>query len=105
VGYDSDGQCCEDFGYLITSAPIPDETCLWDVKEIPNFDYESHVFDPNFCQSGYSSDETGWVTFRLISKDNASEFTYLTLYNSHNGYYRHGFSMEVGETVTHEGSI
>jgi len=42
------------------------------------------------------------VAFKLISAD---KVLYLHLSNSHNGYYSHGFTVEVGGEVIRGGSI
>jgi hypothetical protein len=94
VGFDSYANCCESFGYFFsTESP----------KNIPPYcndgdgqpaNLDSFNFDPTFKESGYEME-----TFKLINGD---EVIYLTIYNSHNGYYSHGFEMlNDGEVVFH----
>ena len=101
VGFDSQQSCCENFGHFL-SRKIP--TKIDDGVE--NIDTEGFNFDTKFFQEvtpaeGYF-ERGGMVVFRL-TKD--SEEIFLTLYNSHNGYYSHGFEMTVGGTQIHDGSL
>lgn len=100
VGFDYGQCCCESFGYSITRE-IPSECsdeCL------PESDLDGYQFDRDFFQEGDESefDWGGSVTFKL-DKDGDSVF--LTLYNSHNGYYSHGFEMSIGNECIRDGSI
>lgn len=97
VGFDYRRSCCEDFGYffarkadtvLASAAPHPSDDELADYR-----------FDQNYFDTKNSSNEYGGgssAIFRLINEKNPSDEYFLILYNSHNGYYAHGFSMEVG---------
>jgi len=67
---------------------------------------EGFVFDTNFFQEirDYPAayEEGAAAVFRL--KKNG-EVRYLHLFNVHNGYYSHGFEMNVGGQTIHEGSL
>ncbi len=114
VGFDNDSSCCEDFGYYLTrSVPQrpPDDNHRYGSDyapdSVPETKLDGYQFDPTFFQQLSNeqlyTDSGGAVTFRLVKPD--SPDIYLTLYNSHNGYYSHGFSMEVGGTTIQEGSL
>lgn len=101
VGFDYSQCCCENFGYALTRE-IPAGEAESDKPEI---DPDGYQFDRDFFQEGSPEsqwDEGGRVTFRL-EKEGASLF--LTLYNSHNGYYGHGFEMTCGNERLHDGTL
>lgn len=91
VGFDEDGQCCENFGWFF-SRTVPDTP---DDEPKEAIDTEGFNFDTSFFQDsdGGGCESGGMVTFRLV-KD--AEQLFLTLYNFHNGYYSHGFTLSVG---------
>ena len=101
VGYSSQHDCCESFGYFFSdtipsSRPESDEGV--DICD-------GWQFDTKFYQEINPSDGYGEGTlaiFRLV-KDNEEMF--LCLYNYHNGYYSHGFSMLEDGKVIKEGNI
>ncbi len=97
VGFDSYGQCCEDFGYsLRLSEPTNESEAKEDNWFLPTDNFQ---FDTDYFNS-----EGDWVTFRLVdAKDGI--FIFLTLYNFHNGYYSHGFSAKVAGIQWQNGSI
>lgn len=70
------------------------------------FDFEPWEFDPGFFKAldatdGY--DEGGVAVFRLRRRDGSDGVKYLHLFNSHNGYYSHGFEMEHSGVKLREG--
>jgi hypothetical protein len=95
VGFDMNQNCCEYFGWFISRKK---EKEIKDDIQTP--DVSGYVFDPNFFEEVFNENEFGaggMVIFRLVRGD--KEF-FLHLYNSHNGYYSHGFNMEVrGKTI------
>jgi hypothetical protein len=101
VGFDNYQSCCENFGHFL-SRKVPTKT---DEGE-EGIDADGFNFDTKFFRSETPADEYfedgGMVTFRLTKGD---EEIFLTLYNSHNGYYSHGFEMEVGGEKIHDGSL
>lgn len=99
VGFDYSQGCCEDFGYKIIDA---------DGKEVEfNDDFlEPYIFDSDFVDN--IQDDTdyecgGSVHFRLTASDKPDLF--LKLYNYHNGYYSHGFTMRVGDKIVQNGNL
>ncbi len=104
VGFDTEGACCEAFGWFVARHIIlhhesadaiePTETQLapyrFDVRYFQRFDF-TPLYPPY--------DEGGAVVFRLKREDYMDEGGYpenlfLHLVNSHNGYYAHGFTVE-----------
>lgn len=100
VGFDNNSKCCEEFGWFI-SKEIP--TMIDDGLYIPT---DGYVFDVGFIQEVSFDEKHGngssGVVFRLTKGD---DVIYLTLHNTHNGYYYHGFNMVVGGRVVESGSL
>ena len=93
VGFDMPAQCCEDFGWFIS--PIKEKV----IKRIAkDFNLSNYAFNPDFFEEAkLEGQEGGMVIFKLVNDGKA---LYLHLYNSHNGYYSHGFNMNVrGKTI------
>ena len=101
VGFDNNSKCCEEFGWFI-SKEIPTTIENGDV-DIPT---DGYVFDTSFFQDAFfdnnGGNESSGVVFRLTKGD---DVIYLTLHNTHNGYYYHGFNMVVGGQVVESGSL
>ena len=95
VGYDMESNCCEDFGWYISQQKRNDTD-----DDIPvTDDVEGYVFDPGYFEQSEiaNGDCGGIVRFRLICEGKPDLF--LHLFNDHNGYYAHGF------TVSHSGVV
>jgi hypothetical protein len=93
LGYDLSQDCCENAGYLITKT-IPNKLEAND--EILNTD--AYNFDTKFqgeALMGEDLDSGGSRCFRLISKEDTNDHIFVTIYNSHNGYYGHGFEFKI----------
>jgi len=114
VGFDYKKDCCEGFGWRI-DLKMP-ETFEFSQREYDESDAqnigdqgintEDWVFDTSFIfQRGDSTalDKGGAVSFRLM-KD-CKEAGFLTLWNSHNGYYSHGFQMQEDDLIIHDSSL
>lgn len=77
LGYDMEQDCCE--------------VAEWKMKPSrQEWQLTSYVFDTEYYDSG-GKDETYWVKFRLVSSDENKPDVYITLKNTHNGFYAHGF--------------
>lgn len=97
VGYDTSHQCCEDFFWHIIDnhqwrfgVPIQKDTTDFDLKP---YRFDVAYFDKKDKYINGSNEENA-VAFRLVA-DGLPDL-YLVLSNSHNGYYSHGFQVEVG---------
>ena len=121
VGYDVNASCCEyaniGFSYFKPKSwtevdadhenfkGIKIQQPQWDsnITFEPDFlvDYE---FDPIFIiQNEAGEDDGNMVTFRCTR--HKSKNIYLTLFNVHNGYYSHGFSMNYGTDIIYKDHI
>ena len=93
VGFDYQTSCCEDYGYFFADTLDAEEG-----DEV--LEGEGWVFESSFMHTTAKDVETEIAVFKLVNGDQTK---YLHLYNTHNGYYSHGFDM-TGEGVTlHEG--
>ncbi|UCG54718.1 MAG: hypothetical protein JSV32_00415 [Dehalococcoidia bacterium] len=105
LGYDMDSHCFELYGWYLldkVSENISDEeNCMAD-----GFNWDHWVFDKNFfvwIDLDDRHEDGGIAVFKIRNKINQE--MYIHLYNSHNGYYSHGFKLsENGQTIE-EGSI
>lgn len=106
VGFDNEGQCCEHFGYYYVYDERQKHNVQYDGSDYITDDMlADYNFDPSYCKE--INDEYGEemvVQFRLTSCLMHSDI-YLRLYNHHNGYYSHGFNMDVGGITEHSGRI
>jgi hypothetical protein len=102
--------CCEHASWFISET---DHNKMPDREALENRDFEGiehYTFDPTFCEERDLSvgddsrwpdlDKGGAVAFRLTNPDGKEAFLYL--FNSHNGYYGHGFEFKIGEEVKKE---
>ncbi len=135
VGYDAWDNCCEVHGYALHSSFPPSEPrpYMWQREDegapatecsAPS-NLEEMVFDVDFFEELPGYDEGGRVFFRLVSPrlmrprrdetmrrlqrgaavNNEAAEVYLELFNHHNGYYSHGFTVEVGGEVIRESRL
>lgn len=104
VGWDDSQCCCEKFGWFLSRQP-PGPGQTEGMEEHPS-DLEAYVFDQDYFleldPDTKWGDHNGSVTFRLT---NGSEELYLTLFNHHNGYYGHGFTMLDGQFQVRQGYL
>lgn len=97
LGYDLSQKCCERAGWFIA-----DEVTL-DYKEHegkrPTLD--GWNFDAEYYKrlDGCEPEEDGkWREIAVFRITNGDAEKFIHLFNSHNGYYSHGFELEVGGT-------
>lgn len=116
VGFDNHQDCCESFGYYLTKE-IPqrpageDHNARYEYKpndlSLTDEEINGYLFDPTFFKQLSNeelyTEDGGAVCFRLTKSDKSELF--LTLYNCHNGYYGHGFTMDIGGVRVHEGCL
>ncbi len=96
VGYDMDQQCCERATWYLTQNPKSREDIT-----VPDEILSKLTFDPDYFEDG-NDGETASVIFKLVGD---TDPWYLILSNTHNGYYSHGFTMDVGGVRKHSGSL
>lgn len=106
VGYDIYQSCCEDAGWFFSFDAS--EPYSYD-KDYGLGDYQKrkgkdkYSFDPEYFDYVQSRDlDCGeQVCFRLIAEGEPDVF--LHLYNAHNGWYGHGFTVSIdGEVIKDE---
>jgi len=103
VGYDMEQQCCEYADWAITSEKI---TAQPKVKE--EFDLTDYRFDQNFFEEDSAeADDDESIYMAIFKLDNIKDGSslFLTLYNTQNGYYSHGFNLEVGGNTIYSGKV
>lgn len=101
VGYDMTANCCEDFGWGVFQ---PDRTPVSEhLRVFYDYRFDTEYFVEVEDEGKY--DQGGCVEFRMVNTKGGGEL-FLRLWNSHNGYYCHGFSMvQRTETAIHNGDI
>jgi len=113
VGYDTEQGCCEDANWFIADEITTDLTYNFmnkvdkepEWQELENA--ELYRFDQGFFykeEAIAELDEGGLVVFRLQNTKTYID-KYLHLYNSHNGYYGHGFKFKINDKVIQEGYL
>lgn len=100
LGFDMTPDCCEQFGWFIHT-DISKETIDGKVPE----NIEDYSFDKDFFQdlNVTAGEGGGMVVFKIQTK--IGDIRYIHLYNFHNGYYSHGFTLEVGGVTVNDGCL
>lgn len=102
LGYDSESSCCEYAGWFLSEAVTGEDRSEAPATEI---DWADWRFDPDFFKEvdpvEQWTDDGGIAVFRIVNGERAM---YLHLFNSHNGYYGHGFDFEAGN-IKREGCL
>ena len=104
VGFDFGQNCCESFGYKITKEEPTSFERLENTESLDSVDFPGFNFDTTYKREHDENGVDGQaVTFKVLN--DAGEALFVSLMNSHNGYYSHGFDMKIGETTVFEGSL
>jgi hypothetical protein len=99
VGFDLNSSCCEEFGYKIGEV----DRCQ-EVLDADNDRLTGYVIDiESFVENLNGSDEGGELCFDCIKE--GAETIKFALYNYHNGYYGHGWSLSKGDDLLKSGSL
>jgi len=103
VGYDSYQSCCEHADWFLADEVMP---YRYDMDLCQELDWENWEFDQDFFQEVNDGhlDGGGMVCFRITHKSE-DRCMYLHIFNSHNGYYGHGFRFSVNNNIKHEGYL
>lgn len=99
VGYDCiQASCGEDPDWFLHGH-------VADTEGDKTLDVEGYNFDAGFFveRTWRALDEGEAVTFRLAKPE--AKDVFLTIYNAHNGYYAHDFTVSVGDKQTREGCL
>lgn len=101
LGWDSSTNCCEDHGWFI----VPYETIMpgaeSEYDDLTPYNFDTAYFEE--IDAIKRLDSGGMIRFRLVADGLPDLF--LHLYNLHNGYYSHGFSVQRGESMLREGHL
>ena len=103
LGYDLEQCCCELADWYITKT-IPSSSEPED--EVSEEGLEDYVFDTSFIEYPVDSDmygEWGCVVFKIVAEGKPD--LYISLHNTHNGYYGHGFTFKCGQELIEEGGL
>lgn len=108
VGYDTDQHCCERAGYFwtkIVPCDTTDDASHYSPsdEELAEYRFDTTFFEPEAAHPEDDLYEGGCVAFRCVA--DGRDDLFLVLFNAHNGYYSHGFTMDVGGSTVHDGSI
>jgi hypothetical protein len=104
VGYDMHQSCCEHAGWYISREKRLDTD---DTKTLTNDDVNGYVFDPKYFEEVLAAEvyDGGMVRFKIVNPYDPIDELYLHIFNSHNGYYGHGFTVEHSGTVVNTGNL
>ena len=102
LGYNMDQDCCENADWYLANEP--DAKSGHQLRE----GLDDYVFDVEYFkdtsdtanQDDYGLDDGGAVEFKLTADGEPD--LYLTIFNSHNGYYGHGFKWTKDDVVIKE---
>lgn len=106
VGYDMGQSCCESFGWHLHSFGgelVANDSTPAAAMDAVNLRIASYEFDPDFCEVKDDDPENSRAKFKLYGPD--GDILYLTLHNSHNGYYGHGFHVNIGGVQVKDGCL
>jgi hypothetical protein len=105
LGYDMNQSCCEDADYLFTdNSKEAEDAVVYNLDNRESPDQSDFVFDVDYIEEidNGSLDSGGMVAFKMVAE---GKEMFVVLYNCHNGYYGHGFNMELGDKTLHEGTL
>jgi len=95
VGFDMAQNCCEKARWYIENG----------TDDLDGYFFDITYFEQSFNDSVSRETPCNIAKFRLISFDKDKPPRILTLENTHNGYYAHGFNMIKNYKTIHEGRV
>ena len=107
VGFDNEQSSCECFGYAILGHIEENFSELYSYHHSEE-ELESYTFDVSFVTAVIDKEDEdenkeAVAVFKLVSDGKNDLF--LHLYNSHSGWYSHGFEMKKEDTVIASGYL
>jgi len=89
LGYSLEQNCCENAGWFISDKPEEN------IHHETGHDLEGFVFDTKYFKEldGENFDCGGMKIFKIIK---GKEELFIHIFNVQNGYYSHGFELNVG---------
>jgi len=101
IGFDYEQDCSESFGYYFTNMNPSEIEFDNECRTVEGI--KDYVFDPTFFKEIKGCDpEDNAAVFMMV---NDKDVKYLVIYNSHNGYYSHGFAMSKREVILYDGDL
>lgn len=92
IGYDLSQQCCENAGWFFDHQVYSEFPNISEKQFSGTAPLEDYNIDPNFFNE--IKGDNAMVTFRFFSPTQPD--IYLHLFNMSNGYYGHGFYLNIG---------
>jgi hypothetical protein len=120
VGYDLSISCCEYADWFISNTITPVEVFGTDFEKgncfrpedaeinysnLTKHNLDLYKFDTTFFQSIYNDnifDSGSMAVFRITDGTNEK---FLHIFNSHNGYYSHGFEFKNNDLIIEQGRL
>lgn len=106
LGYDMFQRCCECAGWFVADRPAEQNTDEIVERGEGTPDLDGYVFDPEYFRKVSDCEVPDKVVmvavFRLVKGESEK---FLHLYNCHNGYYSHGFTLAVGGEEILDGDL
>ena len=103
LGFDMIENCCEDFGWFIVDEPCRNKDMFMEIKDQEkSFRYLGYYFDTEYNENITINDDfkdINIVIFKITNDE--GDLKYIHLYNHHNGYYTHGFSLTKNSELCH----
>ncbi len=104
LGFDNTSQCCESFGWYVSESKNAESGKGGDEYDKQSVEFLApYNFDVSYSVSSNDDNEHYDYEFKLVAKGLPD--LYLTLYNEHNGYYSHGFTMTADNKKIYSGSL
>jgi len=110
LGYDLSQRCCENADWFVHDAPIgyiPEKLNQPEVLE--GYVFEKTCIRPDHSNVSdsyqYSVFDSGDIIAFKVVNETEGVFKYIHIFNSHNGYYSHGFEYKDGGDIIEEGRI
>lgn len=116
LGYSLEQNCCENAGWLLSDSDDfetikkqinDDQYCsVSDKNPISIENEEDYRFDKSYNKYfGFENGEYCQVEIFKIMNIKTNEEKFICIFNSHNGYYSHGFDFKMNKELIIEGSL
>lgn len=107
VGYDTSQDCCEYADWFVSDSIISTGTDLYKIVNVEGsgqtgIEWDLYDFDRSFGMVYDQVLDGGGIAVFLMLPKIGRDVKYLHLFNSHNGYYGHGF---FSNTVIGDGGL
>lgn len=96
IGYDLSQQCCENAGWFFDNVVYSEFPNIPEKQFSGTAPFEDYNIDPDFFHE--IKGDNAMATFRFVSPTQPD--IYLHFYNMSNGYYGHGFTVNINGIET-----